>query len=140
MEEAALIRINSWKNKFLSTAGREVLLKSVVMSLPIYSLSCYKLPKYICRQIEKGMARYWWCGNKDGKAIHWTAWQRLTKPKEDGGLEFKCLASVNDSLLAKQLWRILREPNLLISRVLKARYFPHQDLMSTVPKGSDSWV
>lgn len=45
VEEAARTRINSWKNKFLSTAGREMLLKSVIMSLPIYAMSFYKLPK-----------------------------------------------------------------------------------------------
>lgn len=38
IEEAAIKRINSWRNKFLSTEGKEILLKSVVMALPIYSM------------------------------------------------------------------------------------------------------
>lgn len=37
--------------------------------------------------------------------------------------------SFNKTLLAKQLWRIISNPNSLVARVLKARYFKHQDIM-----------
>lgn len=101
--EAANARIGSWKNKFLSSAGKEVLLKSAVTALPIYTMSCYKVSKHVCRQIEKKMAACWWGENAEGKRIHWAKWERLTSPKEAGGLDFICMATVNNSLLAKQL-------------------------------------
>lgn len=86
------------------------------------------------------MANCWWGENSEGRRIHWAKWEHLTNAKEAGGLEFKSLESENDALLAKQLWRLITEPDLLLSRVLKGRYFPHQDLLSVEQKPNDSWV
>lgn len=71
MEEAAVKRISSWKNRFLSSAGKEVLLKFVVMALPIYSMSCYKVSKFVCKSIEKRMADYLWGETRERKKVHW---------------------------------------------------------------------
>lgn len=49
IEKTTVKRISSWKNKFISTASKETLLKSVVMALPIYSKSCYKVSKQVCK-------------------------------------------------------------------------------------------
>lgn len=65
------------------------------------------------------MANYWWEEDDEKRKIHWAKWEKLTKAKEARGLEFKSLESVNESLLAKQLWRLIKEPNLLMSRVMK---------------------
>lgn len=57
-----------------------------------------------------------------------------------GGLDFRDLSSVTDGLLAKQVWRLLKEPNLLMSRVLKAKYFLNQDFFQVTQKNKDSWL
>lgn len=41
-----------WKEKFLSTAGREVLIKSVVQAIPTYVMSCFLLLMGLCEHIE----------------------------------------------------------------------------------------
>ncbi|XP_050211713.1 uncharacterized protein LOC126661875 [Mercurialis annua] len=73
--------------------------------------------------------KIWW-GSTDGKKkIHWTIWEALYKPKCKGGLGFKDLECVNQSLLAKQACRILKLPDNLLTKVYKYRYFKNQDLM-----------
>ena len=43
--------------------------------------------------------------------------------KELGGLGFKDLEAFNQAFLAKQGWRVLKNPDLLFSKVLKEAYF-----------------
>ncbi|XP_013669307.1 uncharacterized mitochondrial protein AtMg00310-like [Brassica napus] len=57
------------------------------------------------------------------------AWQKLCKEKENGGLGFHDLKKFNQSLLAKQAWRLWNSPNSLVARILKARYFPRSSFL-----------
>jgi hypothetical protein len=41
-------RLQDWKLKFLSQAGKEVLLKSVIQAIPTYSMSVFLLPNATC--------------------------------------------------------------------------------------------
>ncbi|XP_027093679.1 uncharacterized protein [Coffea arabica] len=62
IKDSIKIRLNSWKNKFLSAAGKEVMLKAVTMAMPNYAMSCFKLPTKLCKEITGLMAKYWWGG------------------------------------------------------------------------------
>lgn len=62
--------------------------------------------------------------------ISWISWQALCKMKETGRLGFRELETFNLALLAKQVWRIITEPHLLLSRVWKARYFPSTSIFN----------
>ncbi|GKC44980.1 reverse transcriptase [Tanacetum coccineum] len=43
--EKVLQKLQGWKQKVLSQAGREVLIKSVIQAIPTYAMQCYLLPK-----------------------------------------------------------------------------------------------
>ncbi|KAA3489416.1 reverse transcriptase [Gossypium australe] len=43
---------------------------------------------------------------------------------------FKDLVLFNKALLAKQVWRILTQPKCLLAKMLKARYYPHSDILA----------
>lgn len=71
------------------------------------------------------ICKFWW-GHKKGKAqIHWLSRDRLCIPKKFGGIDFRSLSEFNMALIAKQVWRVIREPNSLLARVLKWKYFRH---------------
>ena len=57
-----------------------------------------------------------------------------------GGLGFRDIEKLNDALLAKQLWRRLTQPNILVSRVMRSKYLGRaQDWDKDPPKAS-SWI
>ena len=50
----------AWKEKELSVAGKEVLIKVVVQALPNYVMSVFKLPVTLCDDLMKHIRFYWW--------------------------------------------------------------------------------
>ena len=54
----------------------------------------------------------------------------MCKQKASSGIGFKNLQAFNKAMLAKRLWRILQNPNSLVARVLKSRYFPTGDILN----------
>ncbi|KAG7598158.1 Ribonuclease H domain [Arabidopsis suecica] len=120
-------RLNTWSAKFLSKGGKEVLIKSVAQALPTYVMSCFLLPKAIRSKLSSAIANFWWKTNENSNGIHWIAWDKLCTPYSEGGLGFRTLEEFNLALLAKQLWRLIKFPNSLLSRVLRGRYYRFSD-------------
>jgi hypothetical protein len=53
-------RLNGWKEKFLSQAGKEILIKAVIQAIPTYSMSVFQLPKRLCRELNCLMSKFYW--------------------------------------------------------------------------------
>jgi len=111
-------RSHSWSSKFLSSAGKQFLLKAVLSAMPSDAMTCFKLSTSLCKQIQSVLTRFWWDTKQDEKKMAWVSWDKLTLPKNAGGLVFREIEEFNDALLAKLSWRILKEPNSFLSRVL----------------------
>ncbi|KAL0393391.1 UNVERIFIED_CONTAM: putative mitochondrial protein [Sesamum latifolium] len=99
----------------------------VVQAIPSYAMSCFLLPKTLLKKFQSLAADFFW-HDGDRRRIHWLAWDKMCLSKLDGGLGFCKLEAFNLALLAKQLWRLLTRPNCLVSKVLKAKYFPRNHL------------
>ncbi|XP_012835792.1 PREDICTED: uncharacterized protein LOC105956483 [Erythranthe guttata] len=116
-------RIDGWGEKQLSKGGKEILIKAVLQAIPSYLMSCFSLPLGLIQDIESAIQRFWWSNGKP-RSMAWTSWNKLCEPKERGGMGFRHLRSFNLAMLAKQAWRVLTRPDLLLSKLLRARYFP----------------
>uniref|UniRef100_A0A803PHA9 Reverse transcriptase domain-containing protein n=1 Tax=Cannabis sativa TaxID=3483 RepID=A0A803PHA9_CANSA len=132
LKEKMIKRIQGWESKFLSKAGKEVLLKSVAQSLPNYAMSVFLLTKEICSSLEGLMARFWWKSQSKGatKGVSWVSWNKLCKHKDVGGLGFKSLREYNLAYLGKQGWRLITNEDSLVAKVYKARYYHRGNFLS----------
>jgi hypothetical protein len=116
-------RINGWKEKFLTRAGKEVLIKVVLQAIPTYSMSIFQLPKSLVRDINTMLNQFWWGFKDNTHMIAWMSWKDIGKHKTLGGLGYRELESFNLALLAKQAWRIVKFPDSLVAKVFQEKYF-----------------
>jgi hypothetical protein len=116
--EALDTRILSWKNRFLSFAGRLQLIKSVLLSMHIYWCSVFMLPARIVKELESKMTGFLWCQGKlqTGKAK--VSWKAICAPKGEGGLGIRRIRDMNKALLASLIWRLIsRQKSLWVAWV-----------------------
>ena len=122
MVERCRDKMRGWSERNMACAAREVLLKTVVQSIPTFSMSCFLLTKKICKSITSSMAKYWWGSSIDKRSLHWLSWDKLEVPKVKGGMGFRNMQSFNLAMLGKHGWRLLTRPDSLCARVLKGKY------------------
>ncbi|KAL9663550.1 hypothetical protein QQ045_018939 [Rhodiola kirilowii] len=140
IEDRIWKKVSGWKEKFLSSAGKETLIKAVIQTIPVYVMNCFKLPVSLCNKLLSIVGRYWWNDAKDKRYIAWVGKKELCKHKKEGGMSFKVFNLMNDALLVKQAWGILHCPELLISRVYKAKYFPNDKLLMAEAGDCQMWI
>lgn len=70
-------RLSSYFVRCLSHGGKEVLSKAVVMAMPVYAMSCFRLTKKACENLTKAMADLWWNALEQKRKIHWISWKRM---------------------------------------------------------------
>ena len=112
----------------------------VALAIPLFVMSCFKLPKSLCHDLNMLMAGYWW-GDRDSKRrMHWKNWDSLCCSKLDGGLGFKDIESFNLALLAKQWWSIMNKEDSVSFKVLKGKYFPNSSPRKVLKRPSSSYL
>ena len=131
IQERLAKRCSAWNERCLSSAGKEVLIKSVAQAIPVYIMSVFMLPGTVQADLMRYIRRFWWGELGGMRKTHWIAWDKFTRPKGLGGLGFRDLKVFNQALLAWQAWRLIDRPTSLCARVLKAKYFPNGQLLDT---------
>jgi len=122
--------IQNWNARFLSRAGKEVLLKSIAQAIPTYCMSAFLLPTTFGEEIECMMNSFYWGSKKNGgRSINWLNWDKMTAYKDQGGLNFRDLEGFNLAMLGKQGWKLITKSSYLLTRVLKAKYFPRSGFL-----------
>lgn len=114
----------SWSTRCLSTAGKMIMLKTVLSAMPTHSMSCFKLPVSLCKRIQSILTRFFW-----ERKMSWISWSKMTMAKGDGGLGFRDIQCFNDALLGKLSWRIMNNPEGLLARILKGKYCKYSSML-----------
>ncbi|XP_057248279.1 uncharacterized protein LOC125493714 [Beta vulgaris subsp. vulgaris] len=140
LKERVWKKLQGWKEKLLSRAGKEVLLKAVIQAIPTYMMSLFAIPECILSEINSMCARFWWGARGTERKMHWVSWEKLCLPKVYGGMGFRDLRVFNQALLAKQGWRLMCDTNSMAHHVLRARYYPRTTFLSAMRGFDPSYV
>jgi hypothetical protein len=132
---------SDWSEKYMSSGAKEILIKSVLQSIATYAMGVFKFPMGLLDELQHIIRNFWWGDEEDRRRMHWMAWDKMTRPKSQGGIGFRDLRVFNQTLLARQAWRLLAFPDSLCAKLLKARYYPAGDLLDTafIQNQSQTW-
>jgi len=134
-------KIEGWRSKTLSQAGKSVLLKVVASSIPSYAMNSFIFQDILCHCLDTAFKNFWW-GFPKGKKNHnltLKSWNSLCLPKDQGGMGFRLMKDINISLITKLGWKILSNHDCLWISLFQEKYVKYGSFISS-PLGSGSYV
>lgn len=109
--DAVKNRIEGWLKSFLSMAGRLTMIKLVLSSIPIHTLSVLPIPKGTLEAIDKLLRSFLW-DNRGSARRHWVNWATVCKDVKAGGLGIRPLCHLMTALGGKMAWNYLCNESL----------------------------
>jgi len=52
-------KLSGWKEKLLSNAGKEILIKTAAQAVPTYTISIFKLPNSFWDEMTSMVCKFW---------------------------------------------------------------------------------
>ncbi|XP_020972640.1 uncharacterized protein LOC107627573 [Arachis ipaensis] len=135
-------KLSLWKAKVLNKAGKLVLIKSVLNSLPVYYLSLYKMPKAVAEKLISLQRRFLWSKEEGRNGLALVKWEVVQAPKKLGGLGVGDAVVRNSALLFKWWWRFEKEECPLWKKVVCSCYDLNPSVMlsaQTLPTRGGPW-
>jgi hypothetical protein len=107
MADKIKAKLAAWKASLLSVAGRIELVKSVVQSMLIHSITVYSWPISLLKGLERWIKNFIWSGDIYQRKLVTVAWKFFCKPYDEGGLGIKSLITLNEASNLKLCWDFL---------------------------------
>eukprot|EP00253_Pinus_taeda_P014598 PITA_14598 len=121
-------RLIGWSHRYLSRAGRLVLIKSVLEATPVFWMALAWIPRNILGRLQQLCNRYLWNGSQEKRIFAWISWKKISLPKKWGGWGLKDLPAFAKALAAKMGWTLLSSQNLW-THVTYHKYIWPQNMM-----------
>ncbi|GLT77919.1 hypothetical protein SLA2020_494730 [Shorea laevis] len=106
-------KLEGWKARFFSLAGRVTLINSVMASIPVYYMQSTMLPSSILSDLDKISRDFLWGSDPEHRRAHLINWDKVSIPKSLGGLGIKSAKEANLAAMAKLNWRLFSERDKL---------------------------
>jgi hypothetical protein len=115
-------KLSSWKSNNLSFAGRVTLAQFSLSCIAGYVMQTTNIPASICEEAEKICRDFIWGSTNQHRKCHLVSWEKICRPKEEGGLGFRNLRILNQAYIHKLAWQMVADPNKLWVQVMRAKY------------------
>ncbi|XP_073133945.1 uncharacterized protein [Henckelia pumila] len=114
-------KLEGWESRSLAPGSRMTLIRSVLLSIPIYLCQVIQPPLAVLEKLERIFNAFLWGSRPLEKKWHWARWSRACLPVQEGGLGFRSLKDIVDSFSMK-LWFRFRQGSSLWARFLSRKY------------------
>lgn len=132
-------RMTGWKFNMLNMAGKLVLAKATLDSIPLHVMNYIKIPKGVSKAMDKVTRDFFWGSSEEKKKMHLFKWDVVTQSRDLGGLGIHKTSLRNKAILSGLTWRFIQSPNTLWSSVLKSKYGNPSSLYTNHKVVSRTW-
>eukprot|EP01018_Ginkgo_biloba_P008851 Gb_09763 [translate_table: standard] len=103
-----MLATDGHSRKFLQGRGYGGGQAARIGAIPIYQSSVIAAPRIVLDEMEKLIRTFLWQGGKTGgkRKYNLVAWEKVCKPKWEGGTGIKKIQLLSKSLCAKLFWRV----------------------------------
>ncbi|XP_020096969.1 uncharacterized protein LOC109716078, partial [Ananas comosus] len=115
-------KLTSWKKNALSLAGRAILIRATLTAIPNYWMTASWIPDSVVDKITQIIRKFLWEKHGGKKGMHLIAWDNITKPLTEGGLNFRNLRKSREAFMARNALKLLNNINLPWVRIMKGKY------------------
>ena len=135
-------QIASWKVRWLSLAGRILLIKSVLAAIPNYFIVVLKIPSGVLDTIKKLIKGFLWSGNlDDSRKVPLISLQDMSHASKVGGAGIHDLALRNEAFGGKLIWHMYTKSQSTWCKIMQQKYLDNNEpsrvlSISNPPKGS----
>lgn len=128
--EKIMSRMNSWTAKYLTLAGRLLLIKVVLVGVQMYWSQIFPIPLTVINEMERLCRTYLWSGKATGRYVASVSWEEVCLPRKEGGL----------GMINLRQWNVAAKKDTMWVRWIQAYYLKNQCVWGVEGKHTDSWV
>ena len=132
-------RIQQWKSKNLSYAGRLILVNAVLMSIHVYWAQIMPLPRAVLKEVLGVCRAFLWTSLTTFDGPGKVSWDKVCRPKSEGGLGIKDIRRWNQAALFKHAWAIENKKDILWVRWVNHVYMKGKNIWEIKATSNSSW-
>ncbi|XP_028554353.1 uncharacterized protein LOC114580562 [Dendrobium catenatum] len=136
---SATNKVNVWGKRHLSLAGRATLIRTALLAIPLYCMTLSDVPRGVLASVDKIGRQFLWHKDNNRRGLHYVAWSKICRPHSHGGLGFHSSLAWRAPLWARLTWDFIRQPTVLLKRILRAKYGEDPWNMPTGRNTSITW-
>eukprot|EP00253_Pinus_taeda_P029073 PITA_29073 len=136
-------KLSLWTLHSLNMASRVVLIKSVLQAMPLYLFSILAAPKWVLKRLRNLQRDFLWGSTETNHKWALVKWDKVCKPKIQGGIGLRDPENNNTIMNAKIWWQWVTNPDKLWSKIWRAKYAnnrPQEELIRFTPTGRGSLI
>ncbi|XP_057856252.2 uncharacterized mitochondrial protein AtMg00310-like [Cryptomeria japonica] len=138
------VKASSWKNKWLTQAGRIQMIKSVLSAIPIYQMACFRLSFKVAKELDSLFKKFLWEGSQKKKKIPLINWDTTCLIKLEGEAGLRKMDLHNRAIGAKLAWKMYAQPHKSWCKIMVAKYLDSTEAerifkVANSIKGSPIW-
>lgn len=96
------------KGKNMTSGGRLILTNTSLSNLPIFRMGMYKLKEGVHQQMDSIRTKFFGQGASDKSKYDMVKWENMCIPKDYGGLGIMNTRVMNEALVGKWVWRMIK--------------------------------